>query len=121
LIRFGEATNSGVASKTVKNRLSVEGSTLEPPLASDGSGIRPQTPALLLPLLLQLCQSLFLALKCVLLPSKKNNFCLFETFAPIFHFKLCRFAWQGAQEYFLPQGAGYPSYATGGEGLGKSD
>jgi len=35
--------------KTVKSRLSVGGSALEPPFASGGWGIRPQTPALLLP------------------------------------------------------------------------
>jgi len=40
-------------------------------------------------------------------------FCIFHVFAPIFHFKLCSFCWQGAQDYSLPQGAGYPSYATG--------
>jgi len=48
-----------------------------------------------------------------LLPLKKNKFCIFQIFAAIFHFKLCSFCWQGAQKYFLPQGAGYPSYATG--------
>jgi len=30
-----------------------------------------------------------------------------------FLFKLCKFCWRGAQEHFLPQGAGYPSCATG--------
>jgi len=40
-------------------------------------------------------------------------FCFFRTFVPIFHFKLCSFYWQGSQDYSLPQGAGYPSYATG--------
>jgi len=39
-------------------------------------------------------------------------FCFLRTFALIFHFRLCSFCWRGAQEYFLPQGAGYPSYAT---------
>jgi len=39
-------------------------------------------------------------------------FLLLRTFSPIFHFKLCTFCWQEAQEYFLPQSAGYPSYAT---------
>jgi len=27
-----------------------------------------------------------------------------RTLSPIFHFKLCTFCWQGAQEYFLAQG-----------------
>jgi len=36
----------------------------------------------------------------------------FHTFAPIFQFKLCRLHDEGAQGYFLPQGAKDPSYAT---------
>jgi len=40
-------------------------------------------------------------------------FHFFRTFAPIFHFKFCKFYDGGAQEYFLPEGARYPSYATG--------
>jgi len=51
------------------------------------------------------------------------GFCFFRAFSPIFHFKLCSFCkWQ---QYFLPPGAGYPSYATGGgkdlEKMGKSE
>jgi len=35
-----------------------------------------------------------------------------RTFVPIFHFVLCSFCSKQAQEYFLPQGAGYRRYAT---------
>jgi len=44
--------------------------------------------------------------------SKCSAFATFALFAPIFHFKLRSFYCRGAQEYFLPQGAGYPSNAT---------
>jgi len=44
--------------------------------------------------------------------SSECSICHFRPFATIFHFKLGSFRYWGAQEYFLPQGAGYPSYAT---------
>jgi len=84
----------------------------ELPFAFDGWELRPPTPHYYSGLLLLLCRSSFLALKFVLLPLKKNNFCIFPTFAPIFNFELCRFCWQKAQKYFLVQGTRYPSYAT---------
>jgi len=56
------------------------------------------------------------SIKCILLTSKKDKMtrtCSTVTFsASIFHFKLCRLYVGGAQEYYLPQGAGYPSYAS---------
>jgi len=48
--------NAYFLEKTVKNRLSVEGSAPKPPFASGGSGLRPQTPRCYHRLLLQLCQ-----------------------------------------------------------------
>jgi len=39
-------------------------------------------------------------------------FYFFRTFAPIVHIKFCGFLLAGVQEYLLPQGAEYPSYAT---------
>jgi len=64
----------------------------EPPLASGGWGLYSQTPALLLPPTIK-----------TLSPSKNNKFCIFQILAAIFRFKLCRFCWQRAQKYFLPQ------------------
>jgi len=39
-------------------------------------------------------------------------FCLFHTFAPVFHFKLCSFCWWGRKNIFLPRVTGYPRYAA---------
>jgi len=77
--------------KKCKNRLSVEGSAFEPPLAFGGSGLRPRTPALLLPTTIATLLSSFLALNAVYYPSIMNNFFYFQIFAPIFYFKLCSF------------------------------
>jgi len=38
-------------------------------------------------------------------------FCFFRSFCNDFSFQNLQFLLKGAQEYFLPQGAGYPSYA----------
>jgi len=105
--------------KTVKNRRSVEGSAPAPPLASGDWKLCPETPALLLLPTITTLSGSFLALKCGLLPSKRTtviNFSKCSVFAssallPL-QFKLCSLCWQGAQKYFLPQGAGHPSYAT---------
>jgi len=85
------------------------------------AALRPQTPALLLSPTITSLSSSFLALNAFYYPKKRIEittavmlcFCFLRSFAPIFHFKLCSFCWQGAQDYSLPQGAGYPSYATG--------
>jgi len=45
--------------KNCKNRLSVEGSTLEPPFTLSDWGLRSQTPALLLPLTITTLSSSF--------------------------------------------------------------
>jgi len=41
-------------------------------------------------------------------------FCFFRSFRTYFLFQTLdySFRWRGAQEYFLPQSAVYPSYAT---------
>jgi len=36
----------------------------------------------------------------------------FHSFHTYFSFQIVQFLLRGAQEYFLPQGAGHPSYAT---------
>jgi len=79
--------------------------------------LRPQTPVVT-PVYYYNFVEFVSSAKCILFRSKNNQvttiFCLsfFRIFAPIFSFKLCKFCWRGAQEYILPQGAGYPSYAT---------
>jgi len=90
--------NAYFLEKDVKNRLSVGGSASEPPRCYSC-------------LLLQLCQ-VHLALNAVYYLEKYNKFCIFQIFSAFLHFKLCSFCWQRPQKYFLPQGAGYPSYAT---------
>jgi len=82
-----------------------------PPLASGSWWLWPQTPALLLLPTITTFSSAFLALN-AFITLKNKQFCFFHAFTPIFSLKLCSFCSQGAQEYFLPQGAGYPSYAT---------
>jgi len=60
--------------KDVENRLSVGGSAAEPPLASGGWGLRPQTPALLLSSTITTLSSSFLALNAVYCLQKSTNF-----------------------------------------------
>jgi len=100
--------------KTVKFHLSVLNTRLPP--ASGGSA--PQTPALLLSPTITNLSAVFLALNAVYdVQKEQNSYSKCAVFASsallhLFHFKLCSFCCQGAQEYFLPQGAGYPSYGT---------
>jgi len=89
--------NAYILEKDVKNLLRV-GLRSQTPVSLQQLGVPPPDPRVVTP--------------AGLLLSKKNKFCIFQIFAAIFHLKLCSFCWQGAQEYFLPQGAGYPSYAT---------
>jgi len=81
------------------------------------SGIHPQTPGCYSRLLLQLCRCAFQALNafyCYRKSAKEitANVLLSLLFAPIF-ISRSAILLVGAQKYFLPQGAGYPSYATG--------
>jgi len=66
--------NAYFLEKDIKNRLSKGGSAPEPPLASGDWGIRPQTPALLLPHTITTLSKFISSTKCGLLPSKKNKF-----------------------------------------------
>jgi len=59
--------------KKGKNRLSVGGSALEPPFVSGGWGLRPQAPALLLPLTITTLSSSFLALNSFYYTLKKRT------------------------------------------------
>jgi len=68
--------------KTVKHQLSVGGSA-----SASFRRLGPQTPTFLLSLTITTLSKFISSTKCGLLPSKKNNFCFFQTFAPIFHFK----------------------------------
>jgi len=81
-----------------------------------GWGLRSQTPALCLQTTITtLSSSILCYMHFITLKKKLDNYRMRSAFAysaPIFHFKFCRFCWRGAQECFLPQGAGYPSYAT---------
>jgi len=66
--------NAYFLEKDVKNRLSIKGSTSEPPLASGGWELRPQTPALLLLPTIKTLSSLFLTLNSVYYLQKRTNF-----------------------------------------------
>jgi len=95
--------------KDVKNRFSVGGSAPEPLLASGGWGLRPQTPALLLLPTITTLSNSFLALIAVYY-LQRTNFAS-SKFLLLFFTSNSVVFWQGVQKYFLPQGAGYPSYA----------
>jgi len=75
--------NAYFLEKKHKNCLSVGGSTPEPPLA-------PRPCVLALAYYYNFVK-IISSTKCGLLPSKGNNFCFFQIFAPIFHFELCSF------------------------------
>jgi len=85
---------------------------VKPPFASGGC------PALFLSSTITTLSSSFQALNAFYyLQSEQNNYSnvlllLFPHFYTIFHLKLCSFCWWGAHEYFLPQDARYPSYAS---------
>jgi len=98
----------------------VGGSAPKPPFASGSWGFYVQTSALLFLPIVTTLSSLFLTLTVFYFPWKKNKITtvnvlllLLSHFSTYFSFKLFRFCCLGAQEYFFPQGAGYPSYATG--------
>jgi len=60
--------------KNCKNHLSVGGSASEPPIASGGWGLRPQTPALLLPpTITTLTSSLFLVVNAFYSAQKRTK------------------------------------------------
>jgi len=82
----------------------------------------PQTSALLLPPIATITNFVeFLSSAyCVLLLSQRNNvatviilFLLLPHFCTYFSLQIVQFLLAGAQEYFLPPDAGYPSYTTG--------
>jgi len=92
----------------------------QPPTPRLSPAAGSSAPALLFSPTITTLSSSFLALNAFYSLEKEQNnyskysvFCFFRTFAPIFHFKLSSFCWQGAHNYSLSQGAGYPSYATG--------
>jgi len=64
--------NAYFLGKNCKNRLSVEGSAPEPPFASSGWGLRPQTTAFLLPPTITNLSSSFLVLN-AFFRSKENQ------------------------------------------------
>jgi len=59
--------------KNCKNRLSVGGSTPEPPFAFGGWGLRSQTPALLLPRIITTLSNLFLVGNAFYSAQKRNK------------------------------------------------
>jgi len=59
--------------KNCKNRLSVGGYAIEPPFASGGWGLCPQTPALLRPPIIITLSSLFLVLNAFYSAQKRNK------------------------------------------------
>jgi len=91
----------------------------DPSFASGGWGIRPQTPALLLPTYYYNFVEFISSAKC-LSSYKKNKLTtvkcsVFVSFALLnlfFTSKSVVFVDKRMQEYFLPRGTGYPSYAT---------
>jgi len=87
--------------KKCKKSPQVGGSVPEPPLASDGWGIHIRPPRCYYRWYYYNFVKFISSTKYVLFHYKKNNFCFFQTFAPIFRFKLCSFCWKEAQEYFL--------------------
>jgi len=69
------------------------GGRLPPGVASGGWGLRPQTPASLLPPTITILSNLFLPLKMRFI-TLKMTLCFYfflRSFALIFHYKLCRF------------------------------
>jgi len=106
--------------KNIINRRTVRRSDPEPPLASDGWELHPQTTALLLLPAITTSSSSFLAINTFyykyFFKKEENNytlfcFCFFCAFASIFGSKSVVLVGRGAR-IFLPLGAGYPSYAT---------
>jgi len=80
--------NAYFLEKDVKYRFSVGGSAPEPPLASGGWGLLPQTPVLLLPPTITTFSSSFLALNAVYYLQKKQilhlqNFCSYFSIQPL--------------------------------------
>jgi len=67
-------TDAYFLEKDVRNRLSVGGPAPEPPLASGGWGLGPQTPALFLSPTITTLSSSFLALNAVYYLQKRTNF-----------------------------------------------
>jgi len=107
--------NAQFLDKNCKNCLSVGGSAPELPLGSSGWRLRTQTSTLLLqPAITTFCCSFLASNAFYYIKKEQNNcskivcFCSSKAFPPIFNFSLLT----GAQKCFLPQGAGYPSYAT---------
>jgi len=78
----------------VQNRLSVGGGAAPKPLRCYSR------------VLLQLCQSSFLALNAVYYLQKGTNFASSKLFAAVFHFKLYNFCWQGRKHISYPRAQG---------------
>jgi len=91
--------NAYFLEKYFKNRFNAEDSVLEPPIASPIAPIA------------------FAPKPHVVIPTYYYNFVEFVSTVKMrfitFSLQPLQILWRGAQDYFLPQGAGYSSYATG--------
>jgi len=90
--------------KNCKNCLSNGGSAPDPRLLP-AAGDPPPDPALLLPPIITTLSSSFLVLNTF-------HYLLLPHVCTYFLLQTLQFLLRGAQEYFLPQGPGHPSYAT---------
>jgi len=100
--------------KICKNRLSVGDRA---PVCLRRLRVLPPDPALLLPPTITTLLSSYQAINAFYYPIKGKNSWRNVLHLLLLHFctyfSLCSFCWLGEQEYFLPQGAGYPSYVIG--------